>query len=125
MSLRTYEKVSVSLTIRKMHFTIISKYHFAPSTLAEIKLLEKTVLMRVWGNRHSSTLLVKVKIRTTFVKGNLYMHIFFDPAIPLLEIYRTKDAPICKMTYVQGHSLQQSLNSKRLKTSTEYWLNAL
>ena len=40
------------------------------------------------------------------------MNISFDIAIPLPEIYRTEDAPVCKMAYVHGHSLQQCLNKK-------------
>ena len=61
------------------------------------------------------------------------MNISFDTALPLPGIYRTKDAPVCKMTYVHGHALQQCLNkkfkqqcfSKMLKTLAEYWLRKL
>lgn len=71
MSLKTDGSVSRSLTAEKMHFITIRKYHFAHSPLAEIKLSEETVLVRVWVNRHSPTLLEEVEITTTSVKGNL------------------------------------------------------
>lgn len=55
------------------------------------------------------------------------MNISFDIAIRSQEFIEQKDAPICKMTYVHGHSLQQCLNkkfkqqcfSKMLKTSQQ------
>lgn len=125
MSLKTDGSVSRSLTAEKMHFITIRKYHFAHSPLAEIKLSEETVLVRVWVSRHSRHCWRKWKLEQPLWRAICKCTYLLTRTSHFQKFIEQKMLPDAKQLMYLVTRCHNVWIAKTLKASTECWLNKL
>ena len=133
MAKKHMKRCSTSLTIRELQIKITMRYHLIPISMVIIKKStnnkcwneygEKEILLLCWWECKLVQLLRKTVWR--FLR-KLKIELTYDPAIPLLRIYRQNDNSKRYMhPYVHSSTVHNNQDMEMTYMSINRWMNKI